>query len=726
MSLRPSWLALSACLASVPSLAAQGPESTFHRAYFLERERGELQAALALYQEVAASSKASPTLQAEARERAAGITEDLASLDLARLMPPEAILFAELAQPGEALVGLLGQLGLTGSFQEAAAKHGFALRPELVRAVAGIRGLALALTRVSPGGGPPGGVLVLHAGELEALRGLIEAGVLARGIPGDPIEGFPAWTIEERLHVTLTARLVVASNERDDIAGVLRRLAGKSEASLATSGALQAELARRTGAPFYCAVNAVPVRALLKTLLDAKAAADPRARMVAAALDVESLRSFVARLALGEDGLSLEADLNLEKGHRNLAFNLLRGAALDPVLLERIPEGAAAFACGALNERGPALAPLNRDAHDAPVVTAMDFGRELFANLAGYALFVMPGGAPVPSAALLLSSNDPARTEAVLGLVLGLGNVMLGGASLEGEARTIAGAPTRVFRLPPGIPLYLTRHENTLVCSPSEELIEEALGGRTRGASILHDEAFAPELGRLGKDSTFALWAHAGRMLAVVQPFLSSEQRGELARFAPLLTETALALETRHSDVQLGLRFALHGLPRIDGLLGAALEAQRTRTSSAATAEALPGPAREGLMLRFERLAARSDGGTAARAFAREQRPLIADDPRALNNFAWSLLTEERFGQRFDDLALEYAQASCEASGHGVWQFLDTLALACFRAGQVKEAVAHEEKALNLVASEADRQDVEASLARYRAAQGTLASEPPR
>jgi hypothetical protein len=730
MCLRPFGLALLACLASVPSLSAQDPESTFHRAYFLERERGQLQEALALYQQVAASPTASAALQGEAKEHAASLTEDLAGQDLAGLMPPEAILFAEVAQPGEALLGLLGQLGLlrqdgpVSSAKQPGAQQGFGLRPELVQALAGIRGLALALTRIPTDGGIPGGVLVLHAGDLEALRGLIEAGVLAQGVPEDPIEGMSAWEIEGRVHVALTRRLVVASSERGEIAGVLRRLAGKGEPSLASHGALQAELARRAGAPFFCALNAVPVRPMLRAMLAAQGAADPRARVLAAALDVESLRAFVARVAVGDDGLALEADLYLEQDHRNLVFNLLRGAPLDPVLLERIPEGAAAFSAGAFNERGPALAPLDQNADGAPVVTALDFGRELFANLAGYALFVVPGGAPIPSAALVLSSNDPARTGAVLGLLLGLGNVFAGGQALEGEAHEIAGAPTRVFRLPPGIPLYLTTHENTLLLSPSEELIEDALDGRSNGNSILHDEAFSHELGQLGKDTTFALCAHLGRTLAVLQPYLGSEQREQLARYAPLLTDTVVALQARHADAQLGLTIAVRGLPHIDGLVGAALERQRSHTAGVAHLESEPTVAHEGLAQRFERLAARSDGGAAARAFARQQLPLIADDARALNNFAWALLTEERFGQRFDDLALEYAKAANDASAKGVWQYVDTLALACFRTGAHKDAVALEEKALSLVEAAADRKDVEASLARYRKAAGALASDP--
>src|SRR5262245_5088510 len=198
MRLSPSALVLLACFASAPASAfAQGldPEATFHRAYFLEHERGELQEALALYRELSASASAGAELQREARTRASIVAEDIASQDLAALMPAETILFAECARPGAALVRLLGQLGLIGSLQEAAARRGFAVPGELVEAVAGIRGAALALTRLPADGGSPGGVLVLHAGNLEALRGGLAAAILARGTPADPIEEVPAWTI---------------------------------------------------------------------------------------------------------------------------------------------------------------------------------------------------------------------------------------------------------------------------------------------------------------------------------------------------------------------------------------------------------------------------------------------------------------------------------------------------------------------------------------------------
>jgi len=721
MSLRRIGLALLASLVSfAPAFAAharvaraQDPESLFHRAYFLEKERGELQEALQLYQRVVSAREASAALQSEAKARAAGLQEDLASLDLARLMPPETIFYAESNQPGQALAQVLEQLGLAGSFEEAAAKQGFAIRPELVQSLIGIRGLAVAVTRLPLGGGTPGGVLVLHPGELETVRGLLESALLAQGTPEEAIEGVPAFALEGQVHVAVSRRLVVASDRREDVAAVLRRMAGKEEASMLGSAALREPLAKRKNDPFFCCVNAEPLRPLVKSVLQAQASSDPRAALAAGALDPESLQSLVARLAVGPDGLVLEADLNLAQGHHNLVFNLLRGAPLDPVLLDRIPSGVAAFVSGALNERGPALAPLEQNPQGAPVVTAMDFGRELFANLAGFALYVVPGGnGPIPEAALVLSSNDPARTNAILSFFLGFGNALTSGGQLAGVEDEIAGAPTRVFKLPPGLPLYLSTMENTLVLSPSEDLVERALTARNGGRSVLQDEAFAPELGRLSKDATLALCAHAGRVLEVLQPRLGEAERAQVARFAPALAKTVVSLQAHHSSTQLGFTLALHGLPRIDGFVSEMLKGQRAQGEVSRRSTA----AQEGLLASFARLAQADPA--AAKAFAREQLPLVRDDARALNNFAWTLLTEEPFAGRFDDLALAYAQASCEASDMGVWQYLDTLALAQFRAGAVREAIALEERALTVVEADADRAEVNAALARYRASEG--------
>jgi Tfp pilus assembly protein PilF len=164
------------------------------------------------------------------------------------------------------------------------------------------------------------------------------------------------------------------------------------------------------------------------------------------------------------------------------------------------------------------------------------------------------------------------------------------------------------------------------------------------------------------------------------------------------------------------------GLPRVDGLVSQALK--RARSAAPALTRVEP----VGLQAGFARIAVRSGAEDEARAFAHQQLRLLKDDPRTLNNFAWMLLTEEPFAGEYDDLAATFAEASVAASGGSVWQYLDTLALARFRAGLLQEAVRLQERALELVGAGEDRAALEDSLARFRKAAGDGAAsgeKPP-
>ncbi len=726
-------LALLAVLwtAASPLAAAQSAESLFHHAYFLEHERGHLEDALELYEQVARTADAGPALQSEAAGRAAGLREELASVDLARLLPAGAILYVELREPGEQLAELLRELGLLGRAEDAARTGALAVSPELLQGLLGIRGAAAALTGVPGTSGPPEGVLVLDPGDMDILRGLIETLVPFRGRPGEPLEGRPTWILDGEVQVVLTERLVVASRDREELAGVLRRLRGEAADSLAADPALQEFLAPRGSDLFFACLNAAPVRPLLAALVEHQTAADPGLAMVPEVLDLASLRAVVARGGVVSDGLALDVGLHLESDHRNLAFNFLRAAALDPAVLDFVPAGAAAFVSGALNERGPALAALHENAAGEEVVTAADLGRELFANLAGLALFVLPSQGMLPEAALVLTSNDPARSRAVLELALGLARLASGGKGLEAEEAEIAGAEALVFRLPFGISLHLVTHENALLLSASESAIERALRARADGESVRRDPAFASEVGAVGAGTTLAVVAHVGRCLATARPYLPQREWSELEPFVPAFEKTVVALRTEHGDARMGLSLALHGLPRIDGIVGLRLAQARERRMAGASgaAPAAPGlrAAEQALDVgavreRFDLLALEQRDGAAARQHVHAALPRLGEDVRGLNNLAWDLLTEERYGGLFDDLALEVATLANERTGHSVWQYLDTLALAKFRTGSVREAVELEQAALER-ADEAQRAELEQNLRRFRDALGGVVSD---
>ena len=118
----------------------------------------------------------------------------------------------------------------------------------------------------------------------------------------------------------------------------------------------------------------------------------------------------------------------------------------------------------------------------------------------------------------------------------------------------------------------------------------------------------------------------------------------------------------------------------------------------------------------FERIAVDEGNRDAAMALAGELYDEYEGDAQQLNNAAWALLTEDRFGGRFDELALKMSRRSNELSDHDNWAYVDTLALALFKTGEAEAAVKMEKKALALCGDGPGRDDVEQALARFEAA----------
>lgn len=92
------------------------------------------------------------------------------------------------------------------------------------------------------------------------------------------------------------------------------------------------------------------------------------------------------------------------------------------------------------------------------------------------------------------------------------------------------------------------------------------------------------------------------------------------------------------------------------------------------------------------------------------------DDPMALNELSWTILTHPLLKSRDLALALEAAQVANEAMHGQDPSVLDTYALALFKNKKVKEAVAAQKQAIELVGdSPALREDFEKRLREYEA-----------
>jgi hypothetical protein len=696
----------------VPLASAQDAEGLFHEAYYLEHEEGRMERALELYRKVAGSRKAGGELRARAEERAAGIAEEFAAADFARLVPADTILFAQMDRPGQQVEQLLGQLGILGHTHQFADEE-FAVSPLLIDYVLGLRGLAVAVTEMKPDG-QPGGVLLLHPGRHEGLRGLIETALPAGGERVDSIDGFPVWSVDGEAYVCLTRRLVIASQDRANIAGVVARLAGERGRSLADDERFVRTTTGSEGGLLSFYVNAEPVKPMIRMALEQEAQNDPGAAMAMRLLDIDSLQSFSGRLGVVDDGLALDLALELSEGHRNLVFNLLRRPALGRETVALVPHGAAFFAATAFNEASP-VAPIARDGAQQPVVTMLDFGREMFGNVIDAALYGMPSdqGGPIPNVALVMRVNDCERSMALWELGLGMASQATGGGSAP-DSELIGDTDVWIYPIQ-GVPVYLAAEDERVVISTEMASVKYALSQK-RKKTVLSDSVFAPSLAILDESPTALIAACPGRIGKMARPFMGDEEAAEMAPILSLLDQTSITLSARHSNTTFALGARVHNIPDVSGLVTQALAEQRRGQSEWDGASGAVKTAKSGglesMTKEFEQLVRAGNHNGAAQLA--DRMVATVDDAKALNNLAWSLLTEDRYTGEYDDVALVLSQRSNELTGESNWYYLDTLALAEFRAGNARTAAELQRRVLELSGGEGDQAELQRSLDLYR------------
>jgi hypothetical protein len=710
-------------LASLPG--GQDAEQVFHKAYFLEHEAGDLNGALELYRGVAGDSSADKALRARAKTLAASISEELAAGDFASLVPETTILFAEISRPGKQLEQLLGQLGLLGEAHRVVADQ-IKVSPLLVENLLGLRGAAVAVTEVGANG-QPNGVVLLHPGDLDLLRGLIETALPAGGVAVDPIGGFPTWSIAGKAFVCMTSRLVIASPDPSQIEGVIERLSGGMKSSLASSAKLNKALGKQRDGLLSFYVNADPLKGMMRAHIGQLAKRDPGVAVAASLLDLDSFESLSGRIGVNQDGLSLNAALQLADGHRNVVFNLLRKPTVGRDTLSLVPSGAAFFFATGFNQAG-SVTPIGRDGSE-PVVTLLDIGREVFGNVIDVAVFGLPptpgAQGPIPDVAAVVRVNDVERSRALWNLALGIGSQAASGRAMTPERFEIGEFAVERYEIQ-GVPVFMASGEHELVISPSRAAIERALASR-KDSSVTTDRVFAKALDVIDHSPTMILAACPGRCAQIARGFMPKSEAQKIEPFARLLDSTVVSVAVQHSDTRLAFGARVHGIPDVSGMVSQAAQgwkhgggAATVRASerapvpvqaSSRTASAEPDAMRE----RFDQLALRDENPEAARASCGHIREYV-QDAQWLNNFAWALLTEEPYGGRYDDQALLLSKRSNELSEHSSWYFLDTLALAYFRSGETDAAIEVQKKAVELAAGDPQLPAAVAALERYQAA----------
>jgi hypothetical protein len=586
-------VALCWLIASFGTAAARAEDAATwaQKGFYLQVHEGDLAGAAAAFEHVVSDSAAPAKLRSEAQTRLDQCREDLAAADFARLMPPDAIAYVELSRPGDQFVRLARMLGLVREpgTERAGGATGksapgiplgnglvfpanFALSPALVAELKKFRGAAVAITGLDERlKDMPEGVLVIHPGDSDLVRGLLETGVQLVE-PAKSIGTFKTYRFKNGPHefwITVTARLLIAGTKREAVAATVERLGNPQAASLATRPAFKALEGERRTNLLFAYVDGREMARRLRPLMKGQQAA-----IVGTVLDLDHLESLTLSAGVTDDSVKVSARVNLMPGHHNVAYNLIRTPPFTRRSLGSVPRGAAGVVLLGLNPATPAPAA-NTPAKQAGDVeiTGMDLGREIFSNVEEVAFFVLPRGAdhsvpqsPLPEMAAVFAVKDAAKSEALWNQILALA-ALVGVHEPKAHDVTIDGNPGKKYQFAGMPPIVVARAADRALIVGTEGAASAALRASSGQDSILTDGAYRTLLARLTANSSKAVLVDAGRAVQIARELSGDRNSSEMQMIGAALKDLRLSIVTDEAPNCLTLSVEATGLPNVPSMI---------------------------------------------------------------------------------------------------------------------------------------------------------------
>ena len=577
----PLVLSASFVLMALPALAHEVPQAQFERGYFLQTHERDYVGAAAAFKEVVANADAPEPRRAEARRRLAQCEEEAVASDFARLMPPNALAYVEIDRPGTHVERVLKMLGLVRQPGAPAADpqskgipigegfflpDDFSISPALIDELKKLKGLAVAVTSVDQWG-KPSGVLVLHPGDLNVLRGEIETAVQFLQ-PDAPIEGHKTYQLQGEVWITLTSRLVIVSDSREGVAAAVDRLKDAGTESLASLDDFKRCQPARENALLFVYVSGPQTMRAFGSMLHGQEAAVART-----ALDLDHLETFTASVRTTDNSIQAEARFNLSPGHNNLVYALIQTAPLSGRSLGYVPEGVAAVALLGLN---PATDQPEGGAGPARSFAIMDLGREIFGNMEEAALFVMPpeaggarGGPPIPEIGLVIAAKDAAKSEMVWNQLLSLPALFGAPGAPAAREATIEGQAAKVYAFPDAPPVALVRLGDRVLVAGTQSAVAAAVRADATKQGIRQDASFKPLLDGLEPTTSKAVLLDLARVAQAAGAVVGGGEAEEVRMAASFLEGLKVSAVTEEGPTHFAVRIEATGLPNVPKLVRA-------------------------------------------------------------------------------------------------------------------------------------------------------------
>jgi len=595
------YVLLSMSIAAAPLQAAAqrdpGSETRLHKAYYLEHSKKAFADARRFYEEVLRADSGA-SIQRDAAAGAARCRDQLAAKNFARLMPPDTMIFVELNRPGEVLEKMAGMLGLTRKDMQAVLANRpnaeslvpfhlpgeIAISPAVFDALDCFGGFAAGFTSFDPDGNvPPKGVMVIHHGDFTLLKGILETAFqffpTAKKIKDMPTFSAPIPEVGQVSGV-LTDALFIVGTSRDLVEGVVDRLVGDSDVSLATREDLTEVFTDRPDATLFAYVDLQGVFETIKTKLTEHDLIE--FAMINAVADLDSLRWASFSLGIDDGALGAQLAIRLADGHRSIAYNLMRLPPMSRDCLRVVPPNAAAFVGLGLNPvlADAAISAAGAPTGDSPAVTGFDIGRELFGNIREVCAFLIPGDFVrppenarhvefVPNVGIVLSVNDAAKSRALWDQILTVPGLIRSGELAKPRKTKIGRTPVTVYAVPELGKIYMAELDHCIAIGLTRKALKASIRAHSKKKSILDDEVMGNVIAQMPRDSSIMLAAHVGRLSGLGIGGMAPPPGIALmiSPIAKLCRNTVAWVGLGQSPNQVTIRGAIGGLPDVNEAL---------------------------------------------------------------------------------------------------------------------------------------------------------------
>ena len=287
------------------------------------------------------------------------------------------------------------------------------------------------------------------------------------------------------------------------------------------------------------------------------------ARMV---FDLDHLSQVTCAVATDGGGVRATARVAYQEGHHSLAYGLFRTEPSAGRALAHVPAGAAVVASLGINPSRQSAVGMGEPSY----LTALDIGRELFANMSEVSFFVLPTIAQraddVPDFGLVVISNDGQRSAALwnqlLSLPASLGiedGYRVGESTIHDQA-----ARTYSFADEDVPPITLMRWKGDTLVAGTERAVEQVAAATN---SLPHDPIFRESFSQPDADRSKALYVSVGRMLELASQMEHGHDAEELQALSHVFRNLTVTGCSHESPTEWSVSWQASGLPQLRDVL---------------------------------------------------------------------------------------------------------------------------------------------------------------